>query len=95
MTSSLEKIKASARKLLDDKPFSINDLVCDEDGNSVTTPMDVWLEKVKIELDKLEAIEIVLHLHYVEGDMTEKEALDEICHLVHPESRPSSEVKSA
>lgn len=45
-----------------------------------------------VKKDTIEAIEIVLTLHYVEGDMTEKEALDEICHLVHPESRPSSEV---
>lgn len=80
--------------LWNEKPFSINDLVCDEVGNKLKTPLDDWHKKVKVELDKIEAIEIVLNLHYVEGDMTEKEALDGICHLVHPESRPSSEVKS-
>ncbi len=52
-----------------------------------------WDIGIALELkQKLEAIEIILNLHYVEGDMTEKEALDEICHLVFPESRPSSEV---
>jgi len=50
-------------------------------------------EGFRIASEKLDAIEIVLNLHYVEGDMTHKEALDEICHLVYPESRPSSEVK--
>jgi len=38
--------------------------------------------------DAYEAIEIILHIHYVLGDMTAKEALDEICHLVYPDSRP-------
>ena len=37
----------------------------------------------------IDAIEIILQLHYVEGDMTPKEALDEICHLVLPESHHS------
>ena len=38
--------------------------------------------------DAYEAIEIILHIHYVLGDMTAQEALDEICHLVYPDSRP-------
>jgi len=45
--------------------------------------------RIKSLEDTIEAIEIILNLHYVEGDMTEKEAIDEICHLVHPKSSPS------
>ncbi len=49
----------------------------------------ILLEKYTKHEKTIEAIEIILQLHYVEGDMTPKEALDEICHLIHPESSPS------
>lgn len=34
------------------------------------------------EKDTVDAIQVILHLYYVEGDMNSTEALDEICHLV-------------
>lgn len=37
----------------------------------------------------IEAIEVILNLHYMEGDMNPKEVIDKICHLVLPESSPS------
>ena len=37
-----------------------------------------------------EAIEVILTIHYVLGDMTAQEALDEICHIIYPQSKPQS-----
>lgn len=49
----------------------------------------IKLDKL-VELDsKIGAIEILLDLHYVEGDMSPKEAIDEVCHIIFPESRHS------
>jgi hypothetical protein len=42
-------------KLWARKPFSVNDLVCDESGNPVKTEIDSWLIEVKAYIEALEA----------------------------------------
>ena len=41
------------------------------------------------DLDR-DAIEVILTIYYVLGDMTAQEALDEICNIVFPEGNPQS-----
>jgi len=42
-------------KLWARKPFSVNDLACDESGNPVKTEIDSWLIEVKVYIEALEA----------------------------------------
>ena len=49
--------------------------------------------EVQVKKGTIEAIEIILSLYYIIGDMTSEEALAEIAHLIYPESslRPSNQ----
>jgi len=55
-------------------------------ASEVSGRLDELLDRSNI----LDAVEVILNIHYVLGDMDAQEALDEICHIVFPESCPRS-----